>query len=124
MNTSEEISGIQNVSDESKYNDNVLDEVAEQINTTFHAQIRKYLQEDKLVPLQFDQLNIDQCISDMDLTIWSFICNVTQSLSESKGHSKVSSTASNAYHVKKLRRFTCTCMIMYCIDDRCYLSIH
>ena len=60
MNTSEEISGIPNVSDESRCNDNVLDEVAEQINTTFHAQIRKYLQEEKLVPFQFDQLNIDQ----------------------------------------------------------------
>ena len=47
--------------------------MAAQINTTFHAQICKYLREDKLVPFQFDQLNIDQCISDMDPTIWSFI---------------------------------------------------
>ena len=46
MNTSEVKSGIPNVSDESICNDNVLDEVAEQINTTFHAQIRKCLQED------------------------------------------------------------------------------
>ena len=26
--------------------------------------------------------------------------------------------------MKKLRRFTCMCMLMYCMDDRCYLPLH
>ena len=120
----EEKPGPPNISYETKCNEKVLDQVAEHINTSFHTQIRKYLQEDTSVPFQFDQLNIDAFISDMDPTIWYFICKLTQSISESKGESKVYDTASSTYHVKKLCRFTCTCILMYCIDDRCYLPLH
>ena len=99
--------------------------MAEQINTTFHAQIYT----DQCLTGQIEKgltcPPVNTCISLHEkLSIWSSICNVTQSLSESKGHSKVSNTASNAYNVKKLCRFTCTCMLMSCIDDRCYLPIH
>ncbi len=106
-------------------NDSVLlDKAAECLNKSFQTQIRKYLLEDKVAPFQFDQLNIDNCIADLNPTIWRFICRVTQSWSQSSGRSKVCDTTTHEYHVKKLRRFTCMCTLMYCIDDRCYLPLH
>lgn len=94
------------------------------VNALFRQQIHKYLEEDKLVPFKYHQLNIEKSISDMDPAIWSFVCELTKSTSECKGCSKISDTDSHAHHVKKMRRFSCACMLMFCIDDRCCMPLH
>ena len=98
--------------------------VAQSVNACIRKQIQKYLVEDKIVPFKFDELNIDQFIKNMDASIWSFIVELTKSITEQEGRSKVCDTDSRAYCLKKLRRFTCICMLMFCIDDRCYMPLH
>ena len=80
MNTTEEKPSTSQNLAVSKCSDDALDQVAEHINTTLRAQIRKYLMEDKLVPFQFDKFNINQLIEDMDPISWSFMCKLTQSM--------------------------------------------
>ncbi len=44
--------------------------------------------------------------------------------SECRGLSRVCDTTSHTHCVQKLRQFSCMSMLMYCIDDRCYLPLH
>ena len=63
-------------------------------------------------------------ISEMDPTLWSAITSLTRSISERRGTSRVSDTTTPIHHTKKVRRFYCLCVLMYCTDDRCYLPLH
>ena len=63
-------------------------------------------------------------ISEMDPTLWSAITSLTRSISERRDTSRVSDTTTPIHHTKKVRRFYCLCVLMYCTDDRCHLPLH
>lgn len=99
--------------------------VAQDINTMMQQQIHGYISKDAVMPYRFDQMDIDKHISDLDPNLWEFITLLTSSLSERRGKSKASTDPStHTYTVKKVRHFFCLCVLMYCIDDRCYLPLH
>ena len=44
------------------------------LNSCIHKQVRKFLADDAAMPFQFDKLDIDTMISNIDLKLWSAIC--------------------------------------------------
>ena len=94
------------------------------LNSCIYQQIRKFLTADGVIPFRFDKLSIDSIISDIDPSLWTAVCTLTQSVSERRGTSKVSDPDSLAYHVKKVRRLFCLCSLLFSTDDQCYLPMH
>ncbi len=99
-------------------------EVMLDLNSRIHQQVKKFLADDAAMPFQFDTLDIDAIVSEMDPQLWSAICSLTKSVSECRGTSKTSDSTTHVHNVKKVRRFFCLCALMFCTDDRCYLPLH
>ena len=49
------------------------DHTVEKINATLREQIIDLIEKDKFTPFCYDQLNIDDLISTIDPTVWSFL---------------------------------------------------
>ena len=64
-------------------------------NAALREQIIDLIEKDKFTPFCYDQLNIDDLISTIDPTVWSFINNITKSTSECRGTSKPSKHSSH-----------------------------
>ena len=101
---------------------------SDEINTHIHQQIRKYLaaNQDVSIPFEFDQLNIDQLVAEIDPKLWEFVCMITKPMSACKGYT-YSSGEKNLLlntHVKKVRHFFCLCVLLFCTNDRCHLPLH
>ena len=101
-----------------------MQQVMLDLNSRIHQQVKRFLADDAAIPFQFDTLDIDTIISEMDPNLWSAICSLSQSVSERRCTSKVSDNTTRAQHIKKVRRFYCLCVLMFCTDDRCYLPLH
>ena len=80
---------------------------SDEINTHIHQQIRKYLAADVSIPFEFDQLNIDQLVAEIDPKLWEFVCMITKPMSAYKGYT-----------------YFCLCVLLFCTDDRCHLPLH
>ena len=91
------------------------------INKLVHAQIDSYL---GTQDHDYDELNVDEQIANIDPQLWNAMCRITRSKSEIRGTSKVIDPNSPAYHVKKVRRFFLLCAIMFSTDDRCSMPMH
>ena len=91
------------------------------INKLVHAQIDRYSSKKYH---DYDELNLDEQISNISPQLWKVICCITQSKSELRGVSKVDDPHSLAHHVKRARRFFLLCMIMFSIDDKCSVPMH
>lgn len=91
------------------------------LNSRIHQQVKKFLADDAAIPFQFDRLDIDSIIADLDPDA---ICSITKSVSERRHTSKVSDNTTRAENVKKVRRLYCLCALMFCTEDRCYLPLH
>ena len=94
------------------------------VNKLIHTQIESYLCASAKCPLDYDDLNLDEQISNLDRKLWNAMCILTQSNSEIRGTSKVNDHQSTAHHVKKVRRFFLLCAILFCTDDRCSIPMH
>ena len=99
---------------------------SDKINTHIHQQIRKYLAADVSIPFEFDQLNIDQLVAEIDPKLWEFVCMITRPMSACKGYTYSSGEKNSLLNtrVKKVRRFFCLCVLLFCTDDRCHLPLH
>ena len=99
---------------------------SDEINTHIHQQIRKYLAADVSIPFEFDQLNIDQLVAEIDPKLWEFVCMITKPMSACKGYTYSSGEKNSLLNtrVKKVRRFFCLCVLLFCTDDRCHLPLH
>ena len=103
-----------------KCNDPISTEnYSDEINTRIHQQIRNYF--------EFHQLNIDQLVAEMDPKLWEFVCMITRPVSAYKSYTYSSSGEKNSSlktRVKKVRRFFCLCVLLFCTDERCHLPLH
>ena len=94
------------------------------INKLVHAQIDYYLGTRDHALQDYDELNVDEQIANIDPQLWNAMCCITRSKSEIRDTSKVIDPNSPAYHVKKVRRFFLLCAIMFSTDDRCSMPMH
>ena len=72
-----------------------------------------------LEPFKFDEIDINELISNTDPILWNFITIMTRNVSENRGKS-----ADTQSHIKKVRLYFIICMLMYCTDDRCNFPMH
>ena len=89
------------------------------INQLILSQIRTFLAKDAQAPFEYDEVNFDNFIKQINPQLWNAICVLTRSASELKGTSKVTDPSSSAYHVKRVHRF-----FLLCTDDRCSMPLH
>ena len=94
------------------------------LNLAIHSQINSLLAQDAKTPFEYDELDIDKFIQNMNQTLWNAICILTQSTSERQGLSKVTEPLTSSYHIKKVRCFFSLCNLMFCTDDRCSFPLH
>ena len=71
-------------------------------NLAIHSQINSLLAQDAKTPFEYDELDIDKFIQNMNKTLWNAICILTQSTSERQGLSKVTEPLTSSYHIKML----------------------
>ena len=83
------------------------------LNGLVHDQIETYM----AAPIDYDELNLNELISNINPSLWKAICSLTKSKSEIRGTSKVTDSNSAVYHVKRVRRYFLLCMIFFCTDD-------
>ena len=93
-------------------------------NKLVHGQIDSYLSTHDNALQDYDEFNIDGHISNVDPQLWSAIHCITRSKSEIRGTSKAIDPTSQAFHVKKVRRFFLLCAIMFNTDDRSSMPMH
>ena len=82
------------------------------------------LAQDSKIPFEYDELDIDKLVAEMNQTLWKSICILIQSESERRGTSKATDPSTAAYHIKKIRRFFLLCNVLFCTDDRCSFPLH
>jgi len=79
---------------------------------------------DSKTPFEYDELNIDDLVEQVDPQLWDTICTLTKSKAENRNTSMVTDPHSGVHYIKKVRRFFLLCMMMFCIDDRCSMPMH
>ena len=82
------------------------------LNSRVHQQIRKCLPVDAITPYRFDQLELENRISEMDPTLWSAISLLRGSVSECRGTYWVCDPSTLIHHTKKVRRLFYLCTIL------------
>ena len=97
--------------------------VLDTLNLAIHSQINSLLTQDANTPFEYDELDIDKCIQNMNQTLWNAICILTQCTSERQGLSKVTEPLTS-YHIKKIRYFFLLSNVMFCTDDHCSFPLH
>ena len=98
--------------------------VLDTLNHSIHSQINSMLAQDSKIPFEYDELDIDKLVAEMNQTLWKSICILTQSESERRGTSKATDPSTAAYHIKKIRCFFLLCNVLFCTDDRCSFPLH
>ena len=98
--------------------------VLDTLNLTIHSQINTLLAQDAKKPFEYDELDIDKLIPEMNQTLWKAICLLTRSASERRGTAKVTDPSTSSYHVERIRRSSLFCNLLFCTDDCCSLPLH
>ena len=86
--------------------------VLDTLNLTIHSQINTLLAQDAKKPFEYDELDIDKLIPEMNQTLWKAICLLTRSASERRGTAKVTDPSTSAYHIKRIRCFSLFCNLL------------
>ena len=71
------------------------------LNLAIHSQINSLLAQDAKTPFEYDELDIDKFIQNMNQPLCNAICILTQCTSERQGLSKVTEPLTSSYHIKK-----------------------
>ena len=94
------------------------------LNLAVLAQIRRFLAEDAKSPFEYDSINFESIIQQMDPQLWQAVCLLTRSMSERRGISKANDPSSRVYQTKRIRRIFLLCSLLFCTDDRCSMPVH
>ena len=82
---------------------------------------------DVSIPFEFDQLNIDQLVAEIDPKLWEFVCMITKPMSACKGYTYSSGERKKLvteYPCEEGASLFCLCVLLFCTDDRCHLPLH
>ena len=77
-----------------------------------HTQINIFRAKDAQPPFEYDELDFDDLIKQIDPQLWNAVCLLTRSTSEIRGTSKVNDPSSSAYHTKRVRCLFLLCTIV------------
>ena len=94
------------------------------VSNLIHTQIESYTSKGDGVTEDYDEVNVDGQISNIEPRLWNAIWYITRSKSEIRGTSKVDDPNSQVHHIKKVRCFFLLCVLMFITDDRCSMPMH
>ena len=92
------------------------------LNNKIHSQAKHFLAKEG--DHEYESLDIDQLIKEIDPELWETVCILTRSISEKRGTSRVTDESSQVFHIKKTRCFYLLCSLLFVTDDRCSLPMH
>ena len=95
-----------------------LHEVCVTLNAKCHTITKKLVNENLETRHSIENIDIGNCIDNLDPDLWKAICLITQPLS-SKALSSV-----NGSHIRKMRRFFCACCLLYATNGQCFFPLH
>ena len=101
-----------------------MEQVLDDLNSHIHKYIRKLVAQERITPFQYDAVEIDHLIEQIDPKLWNAVSMLTRSVSERRGKSASKNTASAISHVKKIRQLFALCTLPFCTDDRCSVPLH
>lgn len=94
------------------------------LNQRILATAKQLLENDSTKQLDYSKLNIDEAIQNIDPILWEAIMNLTRSISENRGTSKLNDIHSDVYSLKRIRCFFILSTLLFCADNRCSMLLH
>ena len=91
------------------------------LNQRIPAMAKQLLENDSTKQLDYSKLNIDKAIQNIDPILWEAIMNLTRSISENRGTSKLNDIHSDVYSLKRIRCFFILSTLLFCANNRCTL---
>ena len=88
------------------------------LNAKLNAHIKKCLKQHYTIPQNIEDIDIEQCIRELDPDIWKAICLLTQPISPE------AIKRADKSHVRKMRRFFCVCSMLYTTSSQCSFPLH
>ena len=95
-----------------------LSEACLALNAKCHVNIKRMIKEDEANPHQIEIIDVDKFITELDPDIWKAICLITQPLSPRAIKS------ANDMNVRNIRRFFCTCTLLFTTNPQCSFPLH
>ena len=86
--------------------------------------IESYISRGDGLAQDYDKLNVNEQIANIEPKLWNAIWCMTRSKSEIRGTSKVDNLTSPVHNVNKIRCFFLLCVIMFITDVRCSMPMH
>ena len=71
------------------------------LNGLVHQEVNRHLEEEKIAPYDFDEVNIDELIEQSDQTLWKAICTMTRSVRDAKSKVEVTNAVQQPECPKK-----------------------
>ena len=97
--------------------------VGEFLNYKLHDLASTMIQNDKREPLDYQSLDIDKRMELVDPTLTRHIQTLTKSCNEKKQQG-TADEHSMSTHTKKVCRFYCSCVLLFCMNNRCCMPLH
>ena len=94
-------------------------DMLDDLNSRVHSLIDRLLREHDSQSYDYDSLNIEESVREIDPVLWEAVCRLTKTKTEKKENSNKEMT-----HTKRVRKFFLLCMILFNTDDRCSLPMH
>ncbi len=88
-----------------------LERCFDHLSQLIFTQINTFCATDAQSIFDYDELDLDDLIKQIDPQLWNAVCLLTRSTSELRGTSKVNNPLSPTYHTKS---FVCLCYVQFC----------
>ena len=98
-------------------------EVGEFLNHKLHNLASTLIENDKREPFDYQTLDIDKQMEMVDPALTQHILTLTKSYNE-KRQQYTADDHSLSAHTKKVRRFYCLCVLLFCTNSRCCMPMH
>jgi hypothetical protein len=103
--------------------DDKISEVGEFLNHKLHNLASTLIENDKKEPFDYQTLDIDKQMEMVDPALTQHILTLTQSYNEKRQLCTADEHSLSA-HTKKVRRFYCLCVLLFCTNSRCCMPMH
>jgi len=89
-----------------------LKNVCETLNTKLHHTIDKLIQQDTQQPQKIEDVNIDECVAQIDPDVWTALNILTKPRRASSNYTRL------------VRRFFCVCVLFFTTNSQCSFPLH
>ena len=96
-------------------------EVGELMNHKLHTLASSLIDSDQSQPFDYQTLDIGKQIAQVDPLLLQHIDTLTRSYNETRRRLSEDSLSA---HTKRVRKFYCLCVLLFCTNNRCCMPMH